>query len=210
MSIICVNHKEDMAWHIFVEAGSEPMLIEINKFVVIRRHDMKHEEANTIIMQQLYHKERHRTSFVVAKDTVIFIISVNVIHSAHLTNQVMLMSPIHGGTVNFYAMYESTRMILFPACWLLIEWLAVIQRQPTLELAMVSLWKSYVQGSIHFDISKQVLDGIHQASTVLQFSLLCHGQVNCKSLATLASAPKQKSMPPTDESFNENVAQIRL
>ena len=67
ISLICVNHTESMLWPIFVEAGSEPMLIEINKFVVIRHRDMKHEEAN-IIMEQLYHKGRHRASFVVAND----------------------------------------------------------------------------------------------------------------------------------------------
>ena len=125
-----------MTWHKFVETGSEPMLIEINKFVVIRRRDMKREEANTIIMQQLYHKERHRASFVVANDTIVFIISVHFFHSADLTNQVM-MSPIHGCTViDIHAMYENTRRLLhvYPASWLLIIWLAVIQRQPTLEL----------------------------------------------------------------------------
>ena len=51
ISLNCVNHTESMLWPIFVEAGSEPMLIEINKFVVIRHRDMKHEEANTIMQQ---------------------------------------------------------------------------------------------------------------------------------------------------------------
>ena len=32
------------------------MLIEINKFVVLKRHDVNHEKANTIIMQLLYQK----------------------------------------------------------------------------------------------------------------------------------------------------------
>ena len=46
-----------MYWHKYVKAGSEPMLIEIGNFAAIKRHDMKHEEANTIILQQLYHKK---------------------------------------------------------------------------------------------------------------------------------------------------------
>ena len=66
------------------------MLIEINIYVVLRQRDMKHEEANTIFMQQLYHKESHRTSFVVVNDTVIFIILVHFIHSADLKNQVVM------------------------------------------------------------------------------------------------------------------------
>ena len=90
--------------------------------------------------------------------------------NADLTNQVMIMSPFHGGTVDFHAVYESTRGILFPTCWLLIDWLGVIQRQATLELVKVSHWKSCVQGSIPFDTSRQVLSIIHQTSTVLHFS----------------------------------------
>ena len=106
ISLICVNTKEDMAWYKFVEAGSEPMLIEINKFVVIRRCDMKHKEADTIIMHQLYHTEKYRTSFVVEKGTIIFIILVHFMHDADLKNQVMMMSPMHGCTViDIRAMY---------------------------------------------------------------------------------------------------------
>ena len=104
-SLIRVNPKEDMAWYKFVETGSEPMLIEINKFVVIRRCDMKHKEADTIIMHQLYHTEKYRTSFVVEKCTIIFIM-VHFMDDADLKNQVMMMSPMHGCTaIDIRAMY---------------------------------------------------------------------------------------------------------
>ena len=166
------------------------MLIEINRFVVIRWRYMKHEEANTIIMQQLYHKGKYRTSFVVASGTVIIIILVHFIHSADLINQAMKVSPIHICTViDIHAMYESTRRILFPAYWLLIYWLDVIQRQPALELAAVSHWKSCVHGSTHFDTSKQVLSKIHQAQCII---LACNDQVNCKSLANTGKCPKAR------------------
>ena len=166
------------------------MLIERNKFIVIRRRDMIHENTNTIIMQQLYHKERTRTSFVVANYTIIFIILVHFIHRADLTNQVIMMTPVHGCTIyDTNAMYESTGRILFPACWLLIDWLVEIQRQPTLELAKVSHWKSCVQGSTHFNTSKQVLSIIHQAQC---FILACYGRGNCKSLANTGKYPKAR------------------
>ena len=107
--LICVSQKEDIAWHKLAEAGNEPVHIKRNKFMVIRRRDMKHEDAN------------HYVAAV-----------WQFIHSADLTNQVILMTPVHGCTIiNIHAMYESIRMILFPACWLLIDWLAGIQWQTT-------------------------------------------------------------------------------
>ena len=98
-------------------------------------------------------------------------------HNADLTNQVMIMSPFHGGTVDVHAVYDSTRRILFPTCWLVIDWLDVIQRQPTFELIKVSHWKSCVQASIPFDTSRQVLSIIHQTSTVLHFSWSWPGEL---------------------------------
>ena len=174
------------------------MLIERNKFIVIRRRDMIHENTNTIIMQQLYHKERTRTSFVVANYTIIFIILVHFIHRADLTNQVIMMTPVHGCTIfDTNAMYESTRRILFPACWLLIDWLVEIQRQPTLELAKVSHWKSCVQGSTHFDTSSKH----NSPSTMLHFSLLWLGELQV--IGKHWQVPKSKShcLKPTSLSL---------
>ena len=95
---------------------------------------MKHEDANTLIMQQLDHKERYRTLFVVANYTVIIIIIlVHFIHSADLTNQVMMMTPVHGCTIiDIHAMYETQGWLLFPVCLLLIDWQVEMQWQSTL------------------------------------------------------------------------------
>ena len=101
-------------------------------------------------------------------------------------------------------MYESTNRILhvFRAGWLLIIWLAVIQWQPTLDLAKLSHWNP-LQGSTHFDTSKQSLSIIHQAQWLIN---LVRGRWIVSRWQTLASPPKLESLPPTNDSFRENVA----
>ena len=65
----------------------------------MRQQDMSTTFEDTIIVQQLYHKERHKTALVVTDDTDIFILLLHFVHSANLTNRVMLMSPIQSRTV---------------------------------------------------------------------------------------------------------------
>ena len=166
-----------MAWHIFVEAGSEPMLIEINKFVVFRRRDMNHEEANKIIIQQLYHKERHRTSFVVANDIVIFIILVHFIHSADRTKSShddFSNSQLHC----WFPCHVRKHQDDIISSWLAPGRLTGCNKAKTyfrigkiITLKILCAWLD----TLH--TSKQTWSIIHQASTALQFSLLWPGEL---------------------------------
>ena len=73
IDLICERmtfHKDDISQHKLVLIGSDPVLVEINKGVIIKRQDMKtkQEEADTMVVQQV-EEGNAKEVLVVADDT---------------------------------------------------------------------------------------------------------------------------------------------
>ena len=77
IDLICEDmafHKDDISQHKLVLTGSDPVPVEINRGVIIKRQDMKtkQEEADTMIVQQVAEVKAKKV-LVVADDTDIII-----------------------------------------------------------------------------------------------------------------------------------------
>ena len=77
IDLICDDmafHKDDISQHKLVLTGSDPVPVEINRGVIIKRQDMKtkQEEADTMVVQQV-EKVKAKKVLVVADDTDIII-----------------------------------------------------------------------------------------------------------------------------------------
>ena len=178
-----INNKEDITQHKLVVTGSETVPIEINNGVVMRQQDMSSTHEDTIIVQHLYHKERHKTALVVTDDTDIFILLLHFVHSANLTNRVMMMSPIQGRTVidinETVRKHQDIIPSLLAAHWLTgcdtVATYFGIGKGITLKILRSGL---YTLGDLG-DTNKPVSSVVPQAQ---RFILACYGQVHCESL----------------------------
>ena len=77
IDLICEGmafHKDDISHHKFVLTGSDPVPVEINKGVIIKRQDVKtkQEEADTMVVQQV-EEVKAKKVLVVAEDTDIIV-----------------------------------------------------------------------------------------------------------------------------------------
>ena len=68
-------HKDDISQHKHVLSGSDPMPVEINRGVIIKRQDMKtkQEETDAMVVQQVEEMKANKV-LVVADDTDIFVL----------------------------------------------------------------------------------------------------------------------------------------
>ena len=103
ISLICedlISHKEDIVQHKLVVTGSDPVPVEINNGVVIRRQDMTttQEEGDTIVVQQVANLKAH-TALVVADDTDIFVLLLHFCYHGEISGTVLMASPVHGRAV---------------------------------------------------------------------------------------------------------------
>ena len=87
--------------HTLVLTGSEPVQVEINRVVIIRRQDMKttQEEADTMIVQEA--EVKAKKVLVVADDTDIFVLLLHLCCQGDIpdSTSVLMVSPIRGRAV---------------------------------------------------------------------------------------------------------------
>ena len=105
IDLICEDmafHKDDISQHKPVLTGSDPVPVEINRGVIIRRQDMKtkQEEPDTMVGQQV-EEVKSKTELVVADDTDIFVILLHFCCQGDIpaSTSVLMVSPIRGRLV---------------------------------------------------------------------------------------------------------------
>ena len=105
IDLICEDmafHKDDFSQHKLVLTGSDPVPVEINRGVIIKRQDMKttQEEADTMIVQQVAEVKANQV-LVVADDTDIFVLLLHFccLGDIPASTSVLMVSPIRGRAV---------------------------------------------------------------------------------------------------------------
>ena len=95
-------HKDDIWQHKLVLTGSDPVSVEINRGVIIKRRDMttKQEEADTMVVQQV-EEVKAKKVLVVADDTDIFVILLHFCCQGDIpaSTSALMVSPIRGRVV---------------------------------------------------------------------------------------------------------------
>ena len=95
-------HKDDISQHKLVLSGSDPVPVEINSGVIIKRQDMttKQQEADTMVVQQVEEMKANKV-LVVADDTDIFVLLLHFCCQGDIPASiaVLMISPIRGRVV---------------------------------------------------------------------------------------------------------------
>ena len=105
IDLICEDmafHKDDFSQHKLVLTGSDPVPVEINRGVIVKRQDMTttQEEADTMIVQQVAEVKAKKV-LVVADDTDIFVLLLHFccLGDIPASTSVLMVSPIRGRAV---------------------------------------------------------------------------------------------------------------
>lgn len=228
IDLICedvVSHKNDFMPNKLVVTGRDPLPVEINHGVVIRRQDMRitHEEADTLIVQQVASVQSQK-ALVVADDTDIFVLLLHFCYHGDINSQVMMVSPIQDRTlIDITATVNKHKMIM-------PELLAVHGLSGCDTVApcygigkgvalKVLRSKAHSLGTLG-DGNAALKDVVSEAT---KFMLACYGQSQSQTMTearqrmwrskvgrSMAGAPKLATLPPTDEAFAGNVARAHL
>ena len=94
-------HKDDFSQHKLVLTGSDPVQVEINRGVIIKRQYMKTtQEADTMIVQQVAEVKAKKV-LVVADDTYIVVLLLYFCCQGDIpaSTSVLMVSPICGHAV---------------------------------------------------------------------------------------------------------------
>ena len=230
MDIICTELAQDKEFHQrctkehkLLITGQSRTPTEIGKggVVILRRDlDTTHEEADIIIVQQmlLAAKENPTAITVISDDTDVFILLLHCYLEDGLQMTVTMESPISGRAVRDIGKTVSKHKDIIPdllavhalsgcdtvACCFGIgkgTALKVLRSGHTLQLLG------------HLDVPLQEI--VKEATS---FMATCYGQSKCESMSSarlnvwavkagkgFLSAPKVCALPPTTESFTENV-----
>ena len=214
-------HKDDFTSRIVV-TGNDPVPIEINLGVLIRREDMKvtHDEADTIIINQIVFMDLSNV-LVVAEDTDIFVLLCHFIFSGQISAQVKMASPFKDrAVIDMNATVHSNMQIMsdllaahgLTGCDTVAPY-SGIGKGTALKILRSGKYTLSVIG----DTRSNLTDVMQQAS---YFILACYGHSCCESITAArhkvwstklsrntGKAPEQKSLPPTKEAFKENVTE---
>lgn len=215
-----ISHKDEFSAKLIV-TGGDPVPVEINSGLVIRRHDMvvTQEEADTIIMNQIITSEYSRV-LVVADDTDVFVLLCHFIFHGNIKSHVIMMSPIKGRAVidvneTVEKHYDIMDNLLaahgITGCDTVATYFGIGKGVALKVLRSKKYSLKYVG-----DINSALTNGIQQAR---QFLLSCYGHPECETMTearqkmwsnkvsrSICSAPKLQALPPTDEAFRENAA----
>ena len=219
-----ISHKDVFTAKLVI-TGNDPTPVEIDSGLVIRRQDLAvtHEEADTIIIQQIAAIAPARV-LVVADDTDVFILLCHFVFHGDIPGHVMMESPIRGRAIidingsvennqdvmsNLLAAHGITGCDTVSPCYGIGKGVALKE----LKSHQHSLSKVG-------EINSSLQDALQQAS---QFMLSCYGHPECDSMTearqkiwsikvsrSLGGAPKLQTLPPTNEAFRENVARAHL
>lgn len=221
------SHKDDFTQHKLVLTGSDPVPVEINSGVLIKRQDMKttQEEADTIIVQQVVEAKAKKV-LVVADDTDIFVLLLHFFCQGDIpaSTIVLMVSPIQGrAVIDINATVDQHHELIpdllaahgLTGCDTVATYFGIGKAAALRVLRAGTEHLSYIG-----DTSCVLSEVITQATP---FILACYGQTKCTSMTearqkmwaskvgrSVASAPKLATLPPTNEAFKENVARAHL
>ena len=230
IDLICEDmafHKDYFSQHKLVHTGSDPVPVEINSGVIIKRQDMKttQEEADTMIVQQVAEVKAKKV-LVVADDTDIFVLLLHLCCQGDIpaSTSVLIVSPIRGRAVlDINATVDLHRDIIpdLLAAYGLTGCDTVATYFGIGKAASLIVQTSGVHALTYVCDTSRILSEVTSQAT--PFILACYGQSNCTSLTgerqkmwankvyqSVAGAPKLASLPPINEAFNENVARAHL
>ena len=230
IDLICEDmafHKEYFSQHKLVLTGSDPVPVEINSGVIIKRQDMKttQEEADTMIVQQVA-EVKAKIVPVVADDTDIFVLLLHLCCQGDIpvSTSVLMVSPIRDrAVIDINATVDLHRDIIpdllaahgLTGCDTVATYFGIGKAGSLIVLT------SGVHALTFVSDTSRILSEVTAQAT--PFILACYGQSKCTSLTgerqkmwankvyqSVAGAPKLASLPSTNEAFNENVARAHL
>lgn len=220
-----INHKEEFQKHRLVITGSHPTPVELYKGLAIQRRDLetRHEEADTIIPQQLA-IVRPQSAIVVADDTDVFVLLCHFCHLGKLSLQVWMVSPIKGRSVidinatvakNDDIMEDLLAMHGISGCDTVAPYYGIGKGVP-LRVLRSKKHPLSALGDLKITLRKVIKE-------CTGFILACYGEGNADSASdaryklwmkkvskNIARSPKLKSLPPTDEALAQNVARAHI
>ena len=212
-------HKDYFSQHKLVLTVSNPVHVEINRGVVIKRQDMKttQEEADIMIVQQVAEVKATKV-LVVADDTDIVVLLLHFCCQCDIpaSTSVLMVSPIRGrAVIDINATVDLPRDIIPDL--LTAHGLTVATYFGNGKAAALRILASGVHALTYVGDTSRILSEITAQAT--PFILACCGHTKCTSLTggtpenvckqsgpECGGAPKLASLPPTNVAFNENVA----
>ena len=230
IDLICEDmafHKEYFSQHKLVLTGSDPVPVEINSGVIVKRQNMKttQEEADAMIVQQVAEVKAKKV-LVVADDTDIFVLRLHLCCQGDIptTTSVLMVSPIRDRAVlDINATVDLHRDIIpdLLAVYGLTSCDTVATYFGIGKAASLIVLTSGVHALTFVGDTSRILSEVTAQAT--PFILACYGQSKCTSLTgerqkmwankvyqSVAGAPKLTSLPSTNETFNENVARAHF
>ena len=217
-----ISHKE---MNSLVVTGSDSIPVEISRGQVTKRNDMitTQEEADTIIVQQVA-RITDETVIVVADDTDIFLLLLYFCSRGDITCNVLMASPVSGRAVlDISATVQKHKRIItellqtheLTGCDTVASCFG-IGKVTGLKVLKTGIYRLNLLG----DTESSISDVEEQA---VQFMLACYGQSTCRSLTearqkmwtvkvgrSKAAMPALCYLPPTSESFRQNILRAHL
>ena len=204
--------------------GSDPVPVEING-VVTHRIDLSvmRDEADTILIHHVLAVKPNRALFI-CDDTDVFVLLCHFVNNGSIKGQVKMRSckrsVIYTDINATVSKYQGIMNDLLPSHGLTgCDTVAVcygIGKTTAINTLRTGKYPLDALGNI----SSSVEEVMSQATA---FMLYCYGHPECSSLtearqkiwsakvaSNVASAPKLKSLPPTNESFLQNVLRAHL
>ena len=206
-----------------VITGADPVPVEINPGnIIIHRQGMKtmQEEADTMIVQQVADVKPPK-ALVVADDTDVFVLLLHICSKEDIpaSMSVLMVSPIHGRSViDINATVSQHRDIIpnllaahgLTGCETVAPYFGIGK-----SVALNVLRSGVHSLSYIGDTNCTLSDIVSQATPYI---LTCYGQTKCMTMTedrqkmwakevsrSVTSAPKLSSLPPTTESFAQNI-----
>ncbi|PIK44208.1 hypothetical protein BSL78_18950 [Apostichopus japonicus] len=185
INLICedmASHKDDFTQHKLVLTGSDPVPVEINSGVLIKRQDMKttQEEADTIIVQQVVEAKAKKV-LVVADDTFVLLLHFCCQGDIPASIIVLMVSPIQGrAVIDINATVDQHHELIpdllaahgLTGCDTVATYFGIGKAAAVLRAGTEPL--SYIG-----DTSSVLSEVITQATP---FILACYGQTKCTSM----------------------------
>ena len=182
------------------------------------------EEGDTLIVQQVSHVE-DGTILVVADDTDTFVLLLYFCHQGSISCKVLMVSPIQGRSVLDINAAAEERSSIVPDLLAAHGLTGCDSVASYFGVGKVAALKVLRHGQCSLNLLGNT-GGPPFSEVVVQvthFMLVCYGQQRCHSMTearqqmwfskesrSKASAPKLRSLPPTSEAFEQNVARAHL
>lgn len=220
-----IEHKVEVQGQRLVITGSDPVPVEVSSGRVIPRPDLRttHEEADTIIVQQVSHMHKGN-ALVVADDTDIFTLLVHFCHHGVITCRVLMQASGGGRSVIDNNASAEKHKDIIPDLLGAHTITGCDTVAATFGIGKLTGIKVLKKGQQPLNqlgnLEGSIEDALDQAT---KFILACYGHTACANLTearqkvwidkvgrSKAAAPDLKSLPPTTEAFKQNALRAHL